>query len=412
MLDREDIDALLIGRLYGELSSTDEARLQAHLAGSSAQAQADKRALEDMTSARSAVRESRLLSEQVDPPQSISALLMQEAARRAPKQRSESEGWFARFVRSFVAHPAMAAAATLVLVVAVGGSLYMRNGKQLAEDRVSATERSAPEMSAPAADEMSDRSYNAPTVAMAPAAGSAAAGGVDTGGLHMGGVAQQAQGEGYVVGLQDGTTKGRAEPSKAAPRGIVVTTPEHQPKELEEAPREERVKTASRDAKESKKDEAQEKLGMVSDDVSDPSAPDAYAGAGASAPKTEVDSDKQKNAVTKKPAAPATTAPEPTPAPPPPADVAKESKEQKQHKAIVAAAKNQRCDTATSLAVKLEESNPSYYDAEVKNDRALKGCIQRIDQTVAQKRAKKARPVEAEKRPAKVSKPEPTTDSK
>lgn len=402
MLDREDIDALLIGRLYGELSSADEARLQAYLAGTSAQAQADKRALEDMTSARSAVRESRLLAEQVDPPQSISALLMQEAARRAPKQRSESEGWFARFVRSFVAHPAMAAAATLVLVVAVGGTLYMRNGKQLAEDRVSAHEMSAPEMSAPA-DQSEMRSTTAPAVAQAPAAGSAALGGVDTGTVDS-----QAQGDGYVVGLQEGGAKGRPDPVKAAPRGITVTTPDYQPKELEEAPRKERAKVVARDAK---KDESQEKLGMV-DDSRDPSVADSFVAGGAPAPKAEVDSDKP---ATKKPAAPATTAPQPqtAPPPPPPGDAASESKEQKQHKAIVAAAKAQRCDTATSLAVKLEESNPGYYDAEVKNDRDLKGCIQRIDQTVAEKRAKKARPAEAGKKPAKTSKPQPTsTESK
>ncbi len=408
MLDREDIDALLIGRLYGELSSADEARLQAYLAGTSAQAQADKRALEDMTSARTAVRESRLLAEQVDPPHSISALLMQEAARRAPKQRSESEGWFARFVRSFAAHPAMAAAATLVFVVAVGGTLYMRNGKQLAEDRVSAREMAAPQMSAPA-DQSEMRVTTAPAVAQAPGAGSAALGGIDTGMVD-----QRAQGDGYVVGLQEGGAKGRPDPAKATPRGINVTTPDYQPKELEEeSPRKERANVVARDAKEAKKDEA-EKFGMVSDDARDPSTSDslAVAGGGAPAPKTEVDSDKQK-AAPKKPAAPATTAPATAPPPPPPADVANESKEQKQHKLIVAAAKSQRCDTATSLALKLEESNPGYYDAEVKNDRDLKGCIQRIDQTVAEKRAKKARPGEAGKKPAKPSKAEPTsTESK
>ncbi len=406
MLDREDIDALLIGRLYGELSSADEARLQAYLAGTSAQAQADKRALEDMTSARSAIRESRLLAEQVDPPQSISALLMQEAARRAPKQRSESEGWFARFVRSFVAHPAMAAAATLVLVVAIGGSLYMRNGKQLAEDRVSASEMAAPEMSAPADQR---EVLAAPTVAAAPGAGSAVIGGLDTGVVE-----KRAQGDGYVVGLQEGGSKGRPEPVKAVPRGIAVTTPDYQPKELEEeSPRKERANIVARDTKEAKKDEAQDKLGLVDDDARGPSVADSFGIAGAPAPTTEVSSDKQK-AAPKKPAAPATTAPpQPTTAPPPPpADAANESTEQKQHKAIVAAARAQRCDTATSLAVKLEESNPSYYDAEVKNDRDLKGCIQRIDQTVAKKRAKKAAPAEAGKKPTNASKPQPTSNSK
>ncbi|NVB81595.1 MAG: hypothetical protein HOV81_24590 [Kofleriaceae bacterium] len=126
-MDRQDIDALLIGALYGELTPAEEARLAAHLESHPT----DRGALDDLKTARQAVRESRIFELQVDPPQHLSALLLQEAHRRAPKRVVHEEGkesWFARFARSFMAHPAMAAAAMLVLVIGVASTLYVKKG--------------------------------------------------------------------------------------------------------------------------------------------------------------------------------------------------------------------------------------------------------------------------------------------
>jgi hypothetical protein len=133
MVDRHDIDALLIGSLYGELSSADEARLKAHLESHPA----DRTALDGLTRARDAVRASRIFEIQAEPPQSISALLLQEAVRRAPRKE---EGWFARLRRSFLMHPAMAAAAMMVLVVGVAGTLYLRKGDHFASPEVASYE--------------------------------------------------------------------------------------------------------------------------------------------------------------------------------------------------------------------------------------------------------------------------------
>lgn len=129
MIDRMDIDALLVSALYGELTPADEARLTAHLESHPA----DRTALADLTHTRATIRESRILTFQFEPPQSVSALLLQEAARRAPKPRGEVAGWFHRFTRSFMMHPAMAAAAMLVLVVGVAGTLYVRHGDPFVE---------------------------------------------------------------------------------------------------------------------------------------------------------------------------------------------------------------------------------------------------------------------------------------
>ena len=130
MPDRTEIDALLIGALYGELTPADEARLTAHLESHPA----DRTALSDLTRTRAAVRDSRILAFQAEPPAAVSALLLQEASRRAPRSEP-SEGWFQRFVRAFAAHPAMAAAATVVLVLGVAGTLY-QIGRASCRERV------------------------------------------------------------------------------------------------------------------------------------------------------------------------------------------------------------------------------------------------------------------------------------
>ncbi|MBS1122362.1 MAG: hypothetical protein H6Q90_4590 [Deltaproteobacteria bacterium] len=140
MVDRQDLDALLVSALYGELTPAEEARLQTHLDSHPT----DRTALADLTLVRTAVRDSRIFQVQLDPPQSISALLLQEAARRAPRSakpeqdQADRESWFQRFVRSFVSHPAMAAAAMLVVVVGVAGTLYLRGNDQFAEQSAQA----------------------------------------------------------------------------------------------------------------------------------------------------------------------------------------------------------------------------------------------------------------------------------
>src|SRR5512144_2235542 len=145
MADRTDIDALLISALYGELTPADEARLTAHLESHPT----DRTTLAGLTHTRATVRASRILAVQFEPPQSVSALLLQEAARRAPKPERAIAGWFHRFTRSFMMHPAMAAAAMLVLVVGVAGTMYVRRGDQFAETPAPAVASASAQVKAP-----------------------------------------------------------------------------------------------------------------------------------------------------------------------------------------------------------------------------------------------------------------------
>src|SRR5262245_41777659 len=212
MVDRQEIDALLIGSLYGELSSTDEARLQAHLESHPA----DRTALSGLTRARDAVRESRILQIQLEPPQSVTALLLQEAARRAPRQPRTEEGWFQRFLRSFVAHPAMAAATMLVLVLGVAGTLYLRHG----EDHLSAGTASPNGEVAQSAD----KAPAAPQAQMAPASEAS------IGSEHDETVTAEGK-AGYGVGLVDGdgTVSGAKQAKLDEPTPPPTAKPEPRP---------------------------------------------------------------------------------------------------------------------------------------------------------------------------------------
>ncbi|HEY5921235.1 MAG TPA: hypothetical protein VIV11_06175 [Kofleriaceae bacterium] len=197
-MDRHDIDALLIGALYGELTPADEARLSAHLDSHPT----DRGALDDLKSARQAVRESRIFELQLDPPQAVSALLLQEAHRRAPKRvvvrEEEKESWFYRFTRTFMAHPAMAAAAMLVLVVGVASMLYVKKGEDAFVEQVEAptTKNEAPPPADPAI---------APNTT------------TETIGADQGGLAEGSRGSSFAVGLHDKADDQENDLAKAAP---------------------------------------------------------------------------------------------------------------------------------------------------------------------------------------------------
>ncbi len=228
MLETQEIDALLISALYGELTPAEETRLEVHLGSHPA----DKMALAALTSTREAVRSSRILQVQLDPPQSVSALLMQEAARRAPKAE-EREGWFARLARSFMAHPAMAAAAMLVVVVGVVTLVQTRKGDQFTDtapaqsQSVGAKPAATDQTIEPAKDRAADRfddGVHAGELGSNVAAGSAAFGGDSN--------------EGFRVSLADSDGRQRKlEAEKAALDTTRVETKKAQVAKQDPAPR-------------------------------------------------------------------------------------------------------------------------------------------------------------------------------
>ena len=415
MVDRQDIDALLIGSLYGELSSTEEARLVAHLESHPA----DRTALANLTHARDVVRESRILQVQFEPKQSISALLMQEAARRAPKPHDEAS-WFQRFMRSFMTHPAMAAAAMLVLIVGVAGTVYMRQGdhfaKQTADDSVERSGlASTPTTQAPAATPAPDPSNGGlqGDSWAAGSAGSAAATGASTDDYRVGLDDQGKQLEDKVITGSDAPARpaevADAKKNKKSGETLAFETErarrdQNQNVAKESGNREtlDRTETASVQQPTAPKTPAAKTTAKVAKpsprlEVSTPGqAPKDFdnvatkRGLEEKKPDTSVAAGAGTSSAPRKPTVepkPADAAPPP---PPPPAMVATGDKEKQEkadpmlawakerHGKVVAAVRAGNCQNAANIAVEISNRAPGYYASNVETDRTIKPCMQYI----------------------------------
>jgi hypothetical protein len=426
-MDRQDIDALLIGALYGELTPADEARLAAHLESHPA----DKSALDGMKVARDAVKQSRIFDVQAEPPQAISAILLQEAARRAPKKVADPErreSWFARFVRTFASHPAMAAAAMLVVVVGVAGTLYMRNSDQFAEKTAGQQNQT---------EETAQLDNGTPRAEQAPAAAVADAGVVapnDPG----------AAGSGYSVGLAEGQMAKDDEakqvakaPESPKKKGYIeVTTPDRMPKEMDSknaeiargdvadgeavggaggAPRGAATnagpatKAPAANAPETTTAQAAPSVAQATPPVAHATPPARTATTG-SAPGA--DYSRSKAATVAKPAPaqasedkfaeappppPPQAQPQPVPqAPPGPAtNSALLGWAKAQHAQAIELVKKGDCTKAAKLAVQVKQRAPDYFAQNMRDDRQLKSCLAYItdaaekdEQHAAPKKAK------------------------
>jgi hypothetical protein len=366
MVDQE-LDALLVGALYGELEPADEARLAAHLESHPT----DRSALDDLRSTRKALVDARFFELWFDPPPAVSARLVQEAARRAPRTAASGDGWFMRFVRSLAMHPAMAAAAMLVVVVGVAGTLYMKKGADLAEPSSSV---------AMARDEVAP----APPAAAAAGSGSPASPVASTTappGTENGIRAELADGKEVDRSVQVAKTKATSEDMPAKrPVGIVVGHREAAPKDLDDK----NAEIATGDA------------------VASSSGPDF------------------KQGFAKSPA-PVAQAPV-EPPPPPPATAAigaaggggaasANTKEQPadawardQHARVATLVQNGRCQDAAPLAAEIKARAPAYYSEHVSTDRSIKSCMAYIARAVEKQ--------DAERSKADAAKAAKATDSK
>lgn len=429
-MDRQDIDALLVGALYGELTPADEARLAAHLEAHPA----DRGALDDLKSARAKVRESLIFEDagSVEPPQHISALLLQEAHRRAPKRAVAIEGeqrdsWFFRVTRMFLAHPAMAAAAMLVLVIGVAGTLYSKKGASFGD------------RTAPAQSESAAAPGGADQTAVAQGSAAYAAQLADPNDLAEGTAAEGWDNEAEKkedAPAAVANAKPKAEPSRRRAEGIEVSTEQQQPKEyvgakdsgkLAAAPAKAVAKgsVAKNDAYRDSDGVVDDRAGMIAPDTatasgygrgvvggaasggggapstgaaqpSPPPPPSAPSGNFAAAPKQDVASDKKTATVAKTPA-PTTTAPT---APGPtatPQDSTLMSWAKSTHSQVIAKVKAGDCQAAAKLALTVSNRAPDYYSQYMATDRQLKSCKQYIDNE-RDKDAEKANKTRAQKR--------------
>ena len=384
MADRTDIDALLIGALYGELTPADEARLAAHLESHPA----DRSALDGLGQTRTRVRDHGLLTELAEPPQSISARLLQEAARSAPKVSDRaSAGWFQRLARTLLAHPAMATAAMFVLVVGVAGALYARHGERLAVSTESVASGQLVRQGEPTT---APSSAAAPSPAVpppsAPAPGAAA--------------------ESETAGPAPERAVVASAPPAEPPRPAAVATPmpskplaksakgggvsgiELRPpppptvKDLDDTTSNYYVVKRDQPAKAAKaaKLDADDAVGDLRVQALDKASPSG--GAGVASPRF----------AQPLPVAPAASA---VAAAPPSDGNATQAWAQNQYDRVIALVKANQCEAAASAATEIYARDPAFYAARIDGDRAVKPCQPYLSSARALEDRKRAKAVRA-----------------
>jgi hypothetical protein len=142
MADRQEIDALIVGALYGELDAADRARLETHLSSHPE----DRAALEALERTRATVRRGLADMPSAEPSPAISSILLREAGRLAPspkaaaaRESAEEDGLWTRFLRwarPVAMHPAFAGAAALILVAGTASALWLRDKGEVTEPEV------------------------------------------------------------------------------------------------------------------------------------------------------------------------------------------------------------------------------------------------------------------------------------
>lgn len=370
MADRQEIDALIVGALYGELDAADRARLETHLSSHPE----DRAALESLERTRATVRRGMADMPAAEPSPAISTILLREAGRLAPSPRAaaaresaEEEGLWSRFLRwarPVAMHPAFAGAAALLLVASTATALWVR-------DKGGMTEPEAPRAASP---ERLDRNQeNAPVPPGAPSAMT------DTGG----------DGD-YRVDL-DQTVEGKE--ATGADKQTVFEDVRGNRDTVAMGSGGKQAPGAGRVRKGSGKDTRPEAAGYLEVgpskdpvDIKDLPSPDD----GAKAEETKADAfyEGEDDAATSRGAKVAkqgVAAPKPEPRP---TDPALEEWAKGAHGRLAKLVADGKCPEAGRLGAEIKDRAPEYYAANVANDRAIRACKSYIEGQ-AKKKAEK-----------------------
>jgi hypothetical protein len=145
-MDREpDADATLVELLYGELDGAERDRAEARVAADPALASE----LDGLRALRGTLRTWGEASD-AEPPGDLSGLLAAARASARPAAVATEPAapglWerLSRWMAPLLAHPGLAAAATLVLVAGVAGTLYVTGGSRMAEPTAAPAQDQAP----------------------------------------------------------------------------------------------------------------------------------------------------------------------------------------------------------------------------------------------------------------------------
>jgi len=351
----------LVSLLYGELEPDEAARMSARVA------------TDPTMSARLGemrrVRELFSAMDEEEPPNRLTAQLLAEAARAAPQPRRAAApaeaGLWARFVswlQPLTQRPALAAAASLVLVAGVAGVLYMKKGDELTST-TSVTARSEPP---PASSPMDTATGSAAADPAAPAPVIAAQGAQDSSGTAPG-----ADGDGAERADESAKREMESPPAKpvAKRKRAASSTSSGKNMAYDKAPAGSSVKSGT--------------VYGLSEQEMVPREQAQAAGEGGGGPTGGASMNKKSDD------APAPqAAPEPAPpATPPPADSKAPGKVNVRdlHRRAVDAAMDRRCAEVKMLAGQVRANDADYYAKSFAGDKRLQSCLASPSKSPARK---------------------------
>jgi hypothetical protein len=356
----------LIDLLYGELSPDEERAVRARVAGDPA--------LSAQLASFERVRELARAAAHEEPPPRITAQLLAEAAQVASRRRAaapdaQAAGWWARlrsWLQPLVAHPALTAATSVLVVAGVGTLLLLRGGDKLTSVRSELPEPSAATTPAPELGS-ADRSEGAPPATEAPAPAGSAAGAEGGGGdLH------RLQADEITPGSGSAAGESRSFAQKPRPKRARAQDAENADSTAEAGGRLAKNKTGERGAlglAEEKSPPAQNRL---DDKKAEKAEPPAKAPQGQLAPADESGAEA---------APPAASPPAAQPAPPPrttepskDTDAAPSARDL--HDRAVKAAASRRCLEVQQLDESIRKLDPAYHEKFVLRDKRLAVCLQ------------------------------------
>jgi hypothetical protein len=384
---RLDIDALLVGALYGELDGDDRARLDAHLASHPD----DRAALDGLRATRAFLvdHRARELLGAAEPPGAISARLLQEAARRAPVRRAPNGLWafLAGLLRPIAAHPALSAAAVAMMVVGVG-TIMTRDGRlEVAQPQIDRPEapradqplpfQPRPPTSAPAPPASADPSPEAVNEGLAVSLDDVAVARADADRARAGAATEKALGA--ATGATTGGGKPLSRPTKEARKGAA----------RDQAFLEVDKKDLGSDLAMREEDEGYQGTGQGGAPVGGATSTTSL-----SVADGEAVGDSVAPAATARPVAPAPDRGAATAPPPPPAN---EAWARDQHARMVRLVNDGRCTEAGQIGAEIARKAPDYYQSAIANDRALRSCKAYVEQA---RRAKAPAPKAKNEAPA------------
>jgi hypothetical protein len=365
-----NFDALMVDWLYDELDPAEAKSFEEHLEAHP-EARAEATALKQT---RAAFQE----LDEAEPPSSLSAILMHEAAQAAEPKVGLWASFTALFQPIFM-HPGVSAMATLVVVVGVAGALYSRKGDVAMEAQPVAV----------TAQPSADKAMGAPPPA-APAPETLAAKELEQT-IEAEEVADEEAPEpdpsvGYQVGLAGDGAEGAIATAKDSFDKL-----EERKSDSKSLPgklgRANTRKTAKgRSTRDFESDRSENKpsdiaFGTVDSSTNAISGARAFADApagGEAAPAEKAQSGKRsksKPKVAKKKARPKSTAPANRRAQAGPAQAQqKQSWEDQKAATLAAAARDKRCRDAGIIANDILDKKPAYYKKKVAGTKAVKDC--------------------------------------